>query len=69
MNIYVFWILFFGLWGIVPLMILKGRTDDKTNINTVLEVKAKKTGWFKQKNFQNNLRYISSIQQKLIEHQ
>ncbi len=47
MNIYVFWILFFGLWGIVPLMILKGRTDDKTNINTVLEVKAKKTGWFK----------------------
>ena len=45
MNVYVFWILFFGLWGIVPLMIIKGRTDEK-KINTVPEVKAKKKGWF-----------------------
>ena len=47
MNVYVFWILFFGLWGIVPLMIIKGRTDEKSNIKTVPEVKAKKKGWFK----------------------
>ena len=46
MNVYVFWILFFGLWGIVPLMIIKGRTDEKSNIKTVPEVKAKKKGWF-----------------------
>ena len=45
MNVYVFWILFFGLWGIVPLMILKGRTDEK-NIKTAPEIKAKKKGWF-----------------------
>ncbi len=36
---------FFGLWGIVPLMIIKGRTDEK-KIKTVPEVKAKKKGWF-----------------------
>tara|TARA_B100000524_G_C23533815_1_gene328762 strand:- start:357 stop:500 length:144 start_codon:yes stop_codon:yes gene_type:complete len=47
MNVYVFWILFLGLWAIVPLMIIKGRTDEKTNLKTVLEVKAKKKGWFK----------------------
>ena len=46
MNIYVFWILFFGLCGIVPLMILKGKRDYKTKIKTVPEVKAKKKGWF-----------------------
>ena len=46
MNVYVFWILFFGLWGIVPLMIIKGRTDEKTKIKTVPEVKTKKKGWF-----------------------
>jgi hypothetical protein len=33
------------LWGIVPLMIIKGRTDEK-KIKTVPEVKAKKKGWF-----------------------
>ena len=47
MNIYVFWILFLGLWGIVPLMILKGRTDVTPKVKTVPEVKAKKKGWFK----------------------
>ena len=46
MNIIVFWILFLGLWGIVPLMIFKGRTDEKT-FKTSPEVKQKKKGWFK----------------------
>ena len=47
MNVYVFWILFMGLWGIVPLMIIKGRTDEKTKVKKLPEVKAKKKGWFK----------------------
>ena len=46
MNIYLFWILFFALWAIVPLMIIKGRTDESPKINTSLEVKSKKKGWF-----------------------
>ena len=47
MNIYVFWILFLSLWAIVPLMIIKGRTDEeKEKVKTVPEVKAKKKGWF-----------------------
>ena len=46
MNIYVFWILFLGLWAIVPLMIIKGRTDEKEKIKKVPEVKVKKKGWF-----------------------
>ena len=46
MNIYVFWILFTGLCAIVPLMIIKGRTDEKTKVKSVPEVKAKKKGWF-----------------------
>lgn len=49
MNVYLFWILFFGLWAIVPLMIIKGRTDETKTVNTVPEIKAKKKGWFKQK--------------------
>jgi len=47
MNIYVFWILFLGLWAIVPLMIIKGKTDEKPQVKTVPEVKSKKKGWFK----------------------
>ena len=47
MNVYLFWILFFGLWAIVPLMIIKGRTDETKTVNTVPEIKAKKKGWFK----------------------
>ena len=47
MNIYLFWILFLGLWAIVPLMIIKGRVDESPKINTSPEVKAKKKGWFK----------------------
>ena len=46
MNIYLFWILFFGLWGIVPLMIIKGKSDDLTNAKTSPELKSKKKGWF-----------------------
>ena len=47
MNIIVFWILFFGLWGIVPLMIFKGRNDENKTLKTSPEVKQKKKGWFK----------------------
>ena len=47
MNIVVFWILFLGLWGIVPLMIFKGRSDEKKTLNSASEVKQKKKGWFK----------------------
>ena len=46
MNIYLFWILFFALWGIVPLMIIKGRTDEKSSLKTSAEVKKIKKGWF-----------------------
>ncbi len=47
MNVFVFWILFLGLWSIVPLMIFKGRTDERKKVNTVPEFKIKKKGWFK----------------------
>ena len=47
MNIYLFWILFLGLWGIVPLMVLKGRTDEIPKLNSSPDVKTKKTGWFR----------------------
>ena len=47
MNVYLFWILFLALWGIVPLMIIKGRTDESPTIQSSPEVKAKKKGWFK----------------------
>ena len=46
MNIIVFWILFLALWGIVPLMIFKGRTDENKTFKTSPEVKQKKKGWF-----------------------
>ncbi len=46
MNIYLFWILFLALWGIVPLMIIKGKTDEISKIKTSPEVKDKKRGWF-----------------------
>ena len=47
MNIYLFWILFLALWGIVPLMILKGRADESPEIKTSPQVEDKKKGWFK----------------------
>ena len=47
MNIYLFWILFLTLWAIVPLMIIKGRTDDTPKPKTSPEVKPQKKGWFK----------------------
>tara|TARA_B100000945_G_C20157593_1_gene491573 strand:+ start:144 stop:287 length:144 start_codon:yes stop_codon:yes gene_type:complete len=46
MNVIVFWILFLGLWAIVPLMIIKGRKDETPKVKTVPEVKTKKKGWF-----------------------
>ena len=46
MNIYLFWILFLALFAIVPLMIIKGRTDETPKINTSPEVETKKKGWF-----------------------
>ena len=47
MNIYLFWILFLALWAIVPLMIIKGRTDEKLKPKTFQEIKKNKKGWFK----------------------
>ena len=46
MNVYLFWILFLALWGTVPLMIIKGRTDEPPRIQTTPEVNEKKKGWF-----------------------
>jgi len=46
MNIYIFWILFLGLWGIVPLMIIKGNKDVSQKLNASSEVKNSKKGWF-----------------------
>ncbi len=46
MNIYLFWTLFLALWAIVPLMIIKGRVDEKPKIQTSPKVKEKKKGWF-----------------------
>ena len=46
MNVYVFWVLFIGLWAIVPLMIIKGKKDDSPKIKSVPDVKKKKKGWF-----------------------
>ncbi len=47
MNFIIFWILFLGLWAIVPLMIIKGRKDTpKTQAMPVIN-KEKKKGWFK----------------------
>ena len=46
MNVYVFWILFLGLWAIVPLMIIKGKTDETPKVKTMPESKIKKKSWF-----------------------
>ena len=46
MNIYLFWILFLALWAIVPLMIIKGKTDESPKIQTSSDVKLNKKGWF-----------------------
>ena len=47
MNIYLFWILFLALWATVPLMIIKGRTEESLELKTKPEIKSKKKGWFK----------------------
>ena len=46
MNIYLFWILFLALWAIVPLMIIKGRTDELPKVETSPDVNSKRKGWF-----------------------
>ena len=46
MNIYLFWILFLALWGIVPVMIIKGRVEEYPKLKSSPEVKPKKKGWF-----------------------
>ena len=46
MNIYLFWILFLALWAIVPLMVIKGRTDEAPKIQSSPKVQAKKKSWF-----------------------
>ena len=46
MNIYLFWILFLALWAIVPLMVIKGRTDESPKIQSSPKVQAKKKSWF-----------------------
>ena len=46
MNIYLFWFLFFALWAVVPLMIIKGRKEETPKTITSPDVKSKKKGWF-----------------------
>ena len=46
MNVYLFWILFLALWGIVPLMIIKGKTEDVKKVKITPDVKSKKKRWF-----------------------
>ena len=53
MNVYVFWILFFCFWAIVPLMIIKGRTEETVKVKTIPEMKVKKKGWFTKQIFFN----------------
>ena len=39
--------MFLALWAIVPLMIIKGRTDnDESNLKPSPDIKSKKKGWF-----------------------
>ena len=48
MNLYLFWILFFALWAIVPLMILKGKPEEVSQpIAPKVDDQSKKKGWFK----------------------
>ena len=46
MNIYLFWILFLALCGIVPLMVIKGKTEESPKIKSSPKVQEKKKGWF-----------------------
>ena len=51
MNVYVFWILFLCFWAIVPLMIIKGRTEETVKVKTMPAMKVKKKGWFTKQIF------------------
>tara|TARA_Y100001978_G_C23475489_1_gene329037 strand:- start:284 stop:424 length:141 start_codon:yes stop_codon:yes gene_type:complete len=46
MNFTLFWILFLGLWAIVPVMIIKGRKDTPIAIKSTSTKEKKKKGWF-----------------------
>ena len=46
MNVYLFWLLFLTLWATVPLMIIKGKRDEKTILKTSPNARTKKKGWF-----------------------
>ena len=46
MNIYLFWILFLALWGIVPLMVIKGRRDEAPKAQPSPKLPVKKKSWF-----------------------
>tara|TARA_B100000242_G_C42985496_1_gene457423 strand:- start:785 stop:928 length:144 start_codon:yes stop_codon:yes gene_type:complete len=46
MNVYLFWILFLSLCGIVPLMIIKGKSDESIKLKTAPNTKTKKKSWF-----------------------
>jgi len=46
MNIYLFWLLFLTLWATVPLMIIKGKKDEKTVLKKSPDVISKKKSWF-----------------------
>ena len=47
MNIYLFWILFLTLLAIVPLMIIKGKSDEAPKMQTAPKEKVKKKGLFR----------------------
>ncbi len=46
MNLTIFWILFISLWGVVPLMVIKGRKDTPKLQTTKSVKKEKRKGWF-----------------------
>jgi len=46
MNVYLFWFLFFALWAIVPLMIIKGKKEQVKEVKLTSNDKGKKKGWF-----------------------
>ena len=46
MNIYFFWTAFLALCSIVPLMIIKGRSDETPSLKLSPEVKSKNKSWF-----------------------
>ena len=48
MNFTLFWILFLGLWAIVPVMIIKGKKDTPIAIKTTSKQEKNRKSWFKK---------------------